>query len=87
MATEEDELWGPTREPLADVAARGAAFLSMLRGRSEAHIVVVSHGVFLETLLTLTGLGVTARHKQAPHGSAGRWMNCEMRSFMIGDWA
>lgn len=39
------------RETVKEVALRGDKFLDVLRARPERNIAVVSHGVFLETLL------------------------------------
>jgi uncharacterized membrane protein YgcG len=40
-----------SRETVREVAVRGDKMLDILRSRSERNIVLVSHGVFLETLL------------------------------------
>lgn len=50
--TDEDTWHDPARrETVREVAIRGDKFLDILRGRPERNIAVVSHGVFLETLL------------------------------------
>lgn len=63
-------------ESLGDVARRGAALLALIRALPEpaAHVAVVSHGVFLETLLAggddcAAPLACDERHR------AARW--CE----------
>lgn len=46
---EEDECWSPVeRETLHDIGRRVNEFLDWLVKRPETHVVVVSHGVWLE---------------------------------------
>lgn len=50
--SETDHYWSPTqRESWQDVGARIQAFLAWLCQRPETNIVVVSHGVWIETCL------------------------------------
>ena len=50
--TEYDDAWRPDqREMIEDVQARVSKFLEFIVSRSESFIVIVSHGVFIETLL------------------------------------
>ena len=50
--TEDDELWSETtRESIVDLEQRIVQFLNMLCQRQENYIVVVSHGVWIETML------------------------------------
>lgn len=69
------------RETIREVAERGQGFLRFLRSRPERNIAVVSHGVFLETLVGGLVLGVVD-----PRVSAERFRNCEMRAIVVGGW-
>jgi broad specificity phosphatase PhoE len=55
--------------------------IDTLRSRVERNIVLVSHGVFLETLLTRCSLAVLEDSLKAR-----RFENAEMRSIVIGAW-
>ena len=68
-AADEDTIWQATvREHMGELHKRCAAFADMLRARPEAHIAVVSHGVFLEVLW-----------EQLVGPTTQRFMNCELR--------
>jgi broad specificity phosphatase PhoE len=82
VKTDEDTWHGPSRETVREVAARGHKFVEFLRERPETHIAVVSHGVFLETLVGGLVLGVVD-----PRINAERFKNCEIRAVTIGGWA
>lgn len=70
------------RETVREVSIRAEKFLEVLRNRPERNIAVVSHGVFLETLLNKCGLYT------ADDGTKGRrFDNCELRSYVIGGWS
>lgn len=69
------------RETVREVSIRCDKFLTQLRARPERNIVVVSHGVFLETLLNRCGLAVTDDDVKAK-----RFENAEMRSIVLGGW-
>ena len=69
-------------ESLGDVARRGAALLALIRSLPEpaAHVAVVSHGVFLETLLAggdecAAPLACDERHR------AKRWCERGLRKY------
>lgn len=82
VATNEDTWHDPhRRETVREVSARCDHFLAALRERVEKNIVVVSHGVFLETLLTKCGLLVVDDNIKA-----GRFDNAECRSIILGGW-
>ncbi|CAM9791851.1 unnamed protein product [Phaeothamnion confervicola] len=50
--SETDELWRPeARESMEHLGRRAADFLAAVLRRPERHVVVVAHGVFIETLL------------------------------------
>lgn len=70
------------RETVREVAVRCDKFLAVLRARPERNIVVVSHGVFLETLLNRCGLLCTDDTVRMR-----RFENAEMRSIVLGGWA
>lgn len=70
------------RETVREVQIRCDKFLEVLRHRTERNIVVVSHGVFLETLLSRCQLHVPPNTELANR----RFENCEMRSIVIGGW-
>lgn len=82
ISTDEDT-WhnDDRRETIREVAERGHAFLRFIRSRPERNIAVVSHGVFLETLVGGLVLGVVD-----PRVSAERFRNCEMRAIVVGGW-
>ena len=82
VGTDEDTWHDPDRrETVREVSLRCDQFLHVLRARPERNLVVVSHGVFLETLLNRCGL----RCEDASI-KAGRFENCEMKSIVIGAW-
>lgn len=83
VGTDEDTWHNPDRrETVREVSIRCDKFLHYLRTRPERNIVVVSHGVFLETLLNRCGLLCT------DDGLKGkRFENAEMRSVVLGGWA
>jgi Histidine phosphatase superfamily (branch 1) len=76
--TEDDEAWKPDqRETINDVQRRATQFLELIVNRSESIIIVVSHGVFIETLLNTycpdallatTTTTVNHHHQQHHHG-------------------
>jgi broad specificity phosphatase PhoE len=83
VATDEDTWHNPDRrETVKEVAARCDRFLEVLRGRPERNIVVVSHGVFLETLLNRCALVCPEEHVRDR-----RFENAEMRSIVLGGWS
>ena len=82
VATDEDTWHDPDRrETVREVSQRCDQFLAVLRARPERNLVVVSHGVFLETLLNRCGLRC-----EDPVIKAGRFENCEMKSIVVGAW-
>jgi broad specificity phosphatase PhoE len=82
IATDADSWHDPNRrETVREVALRGDKFLDVIRGRPERNILVVSHGVFLETLLNRCALACIEDFLKAR-----RFENCEMRSIIIGGW-
>lgn len=83
MRTNEDTWWQPDRRELvSEVIARARAFVRFLYTRSERNIAVVSHGVFLETLVSADVLGLVD-----PAVRGRRFANCEVRSLVVGGWA
>jgi broad specificity phosphatase PhoE len=83
VGTDEDTWHNPDRrETVKEVATRCDRFIDILRGRPERNIVVVSHGVFLETLLNRCGLVCPEEHVRDR-----RFENAEMRSIVLGGWA
>jgi len=83
VGTDADTWHDPDRrETVREVAVRCDKFLALLRARPERNLVVVSHGVFLETLLNRCGLACT---DDAVKGR--RFENAEMRSVVIGGWS
>jgi broad specificity phosphatase PhoE len=64
-----------------EVAIRCDKFLEILQRRPERNIVVVSHGVFLETLLNRGSLYCADDSLRLK-----RFENAEMRSIVIGGW-
>lgn len=82
IETDADTWHNPDRrETVREVSIRCDKFLAVLRARPERNLVVVSHGVFLETLLNRCGLLCT---DDAVKGR--RFENAEMRSVVIGGW-
>lgn len=82
VGTDEDTWHNPERrETVREVSIRCDKFLTMLRARPERNIVVVSHGVFLETLLNRCGLYCTDDSVRLK-----RFENAEMRSIVLGGW-
>lgn len=82
VATDEDTWHNPDRrETVREVAIRCDKFLMVLRARPERNLVVVSHGVFLETLLNRCGLFCTDDSLRLK-----RFENAEMRSIVLGGW-
>lgn len=77
-----DVLHNPTRrETVREVALRADLFIDVLRARPERHIAVVSHGVFLESLMTRCSLCVPEDALRRGH-----FANAEMRSIVVGAW-
>jgi broad specificity phosphatase PhoE len=78
VGTDEDTWHNPERrETVREVAIRCDKFLTFLRSRPERNIVVVSHGVFLETLLNRCGLFCTddsLRLKRFENAEMRRWV-------------
>lgn len=68
-------------ETVREVAIRGDKMLDIIRHRNERNILVVSHGVFLETLLNRCSLACVDEGLRAR-----RFDNAEMRSIVIGGW-
>ena len=60
-------------ETVREVAVRCDQFLESLRGRPERNLVVVSHGVLLEKLLTRSSLVCPDEAMKR-----GRYDNCEV---------
>lgn len=84
VGTDEDTWHNPDRrETVREVAIRCDKFLALLRARPERNVLVVSHGVFLETLLNRCGLCVYGEEV----GKGRRFENAEMRSIVLGGWA
>lgn len=82
IGTDEDTWHNPDRrETVREVSIRCDKFLAVLRARPERNLVVVSHGVFLETLLNRCGLLCTDEPVKNR-----RFENAEMRSVVIGGW-
>jgi broad specificity phosphatase PhoE len=82
VETDEDTWHNPDRrETVREVSNRCDKFLAVLRARPERNLVVVSHGVFLETLLNRCGLTCTDESIKNR-----RFENAEMRSVVIGGW-
>ncbi len=67
---------------MREVALRCDKFLSILQTRKERNIVVVSHGVFLETLLNRGSLYCADDSLRLK-----RFENAEMRSIVVGGWS
>ena len=83
MESDEDSLHDDhRRETIREVASRAHKFLDFVRSRPERNIAIVSHGVFLETLIGGYVLGVVD-----PRLNSERFKNCEMRAIVIGGWA
>ena len=66
---------------MREVAVRADRFLAVLRARPERNVVVVSHGVFLETLMNRCALYCVDEALKLR-----RYENCELRSIVIGGW-
>lgn len=82
IGTDEDTWHNPDRrETVREVSIRCDKFLAILRSRPERNIAVVSHGVFLETLLNRSGLVCTDDSVRLK-----RFENAEMRSIVLGGW-
>ena len=65
------------RETLREVAERGTQFVKFLRALPQKNIAVVSHGVFLETLLYHV---LSSGDERV---AAKRFMNCECRTLTV----
>lgn len=73
VGSDEDTWWQPdVRETLADVARRARKLLQFIWTLQATHIAIVSHGVFLETLLS----AATSAH---PSLTQHRFGNAEVR--------
>lgn len=83
VETDSDTWHDPERrETVREVSIRAEKFIEVLKKRPERNIAVVSHGVFLETLLNKCGLYT------ADDGTKGRrFDNCELRSYVVGGWS
>ena len=80
--TDEDTWHNPDRrETVQEVINRADAFLEILQNRPERNIMVVSHGVFLEVLLSKCKLFVANEELKN-----SRFQNAEMRSIILGGW-
>lgn len=83
IGTDADTWHNPDRrETVREVSIRCDKFIALLRARSERNLVVVSHGVFLETLLNRSSLSCTDESIKGK-----RFENVEMRSVVIGGWS
>lgn len=83
VETDADTWHNPDRrETVREVSVRCDKMLAILRGRPERNLVVVSHGVFLETLLNRCALACTDDAVKLR-----RFENCELRSIVLGGWA
>ena len=83
VGTDEDTWHNPDkRETVREVSIRCDKFLQMLHSRPERHIMVVSHGVFLETFLNRCGMFCADDSVRMK-----RFENAEMRSIVIGGWS
>lgn len=70
------------RETVREVSIRCDHMLAVIRSRPERNIIIVSHGVFLETLLNKSALlcgDESIKYR--------RFENCECRSIVIGGWS
>jgi len=80
--TDEDTWHDPIkRETVREVAIRSDKCIDVIRSRPERNIVLVSHGVLLETLLNRCSLACIDEHVKAR-----RFDNAEMRSIIMGGW-
>lgn len=68
------------KETEEQVEERAQAFLKWLCGRPETHIAVVTHSIFLKTLLKQFADEVSEEDRNALHDT---WVNAEMRSIML----
>jgi broad specificity phosphatase PhoE len=83
VSTDEDTWHDPNRrETVREVSIRADRFLATLRARPERNIVVVSHGVFLETFMNRCALLCVDDSMKLK-----RFENAEMRSIVLGGWA
>ena len=83
VGTDDDSWHNPDRrETVREVSVRADKFLAILRSRPERNIVVVSHGVFLETLMNRCALLCVDDSVKLR-----RFENAEMRSIVLGGWA
>ncbi|XVE80542.1 hypothetical protein DITRI_Ditri14bG0148500 [Diplodiscus trichospermus] len=82
MDDEDDILWNPnTREPEEELAERGAKILKWLWTRPEKEIVVVSHGIVLQNILT--NLLRNDCNSSVRAALCKRFAHCELRSVDI----
>jgi broad specificity phosphatase PhoE len=82
VGTDEDTWHDPNRrETVREVSIRADRFLAILRSRPERNIVVVSHGVFLETFMNRCALLCVDDSLKVK-----RFENAEMRSIVLGGW-
>jgi len=79
IASNEDEMFNK-KESEEEVEERGRELLKWLCGRPETHIAVVTHSIFLKTLLKQFADQVSEEDRNAIHES---WVNAEMRSIML----
>ncbi|XWS09662.1 hypothetical protein CRYUN_Cryun39dG0008500 [Craigia yunnanensis] len=85
MDGEDDNLWNPeTRESGEELATRGTKLLKWLWTRPEKEIVVVSHGLVLQNLLTNL-LGINDCNPSVGAALCKRFDHCELRSVVIVD--
>ena len=79
----DDDTWHDPikRETVREVAIRSDKCIDIIRSRPERNIVVVSHGVLLETLLNRCSLACIDENVKAR-----RFDNAEMRSIIMGGW-
>lgn len=79
VETNEDEMFN-VKETDEDCQRRGVEFLQWLIGRPEVRIAVVTHSLFLKSLLRQFGSEVAEEDREYLHGN---WINAEMRSVML----
>jgi len=79
----DDDTWHDPirRETVREVAIRSDKCIDVIRSRPERNIVIVSHGVLLETLLNRCSLACIDESVKAR-----RFDNAEMRSIIMGGW-
>jgi len=79
VESDEDRMF-KHKETEEEVEERGREFLKWLCGRPETHIAVVTHSIFLKTLLKQFADQISEEDRERIHES---WVNAEMRSIML----